>query len=597
MSMFKEVADIKTSEELDLPTPKITYKNVSVEPTQIQEDLVQELSDRASSVHSGKVDSTVDNMLKITGDGRKLGLDQRTINPNFPDEPQTKVNACVNNVFKFWDENKEDKLTQLIFCDISTPKAPRKAKSKEKEADTELNVAKNPAQPKGEAPEEEEFEEIDFEDMTHQEREELLDDNPFSVYEDIRAKLIEKGVPPEEIKFIHEAKTEAQKKDLYAKVRSGDVRVMIGSTSKCGAGMNVQDRLVALHDLDAPWRPGDLRQRSGRIERQGNQNEEAFVFRYVTESTFDAYLWQTLQNKQKFISQIMTSKSPVRSCDDLDETELAFAEIKALCAGNPQIKEKMDLEIEVGKLKLMKSSHETNKHRLEDNLLQFYPQKIAENQNYIERFKEDIVTLGENTPKIDPENEGEAIFSPMTIKGDVLTDKDNAGAVLLAACKETKSKEPVEIGTYRGFSMHLSVENFGKDHILTLRGAMSHPVTLGSDPKGNLQRIDNALAMVEKRLEAVELQLENLINQQEVAKVEIEKPFPQAEELKEKVARLEVVDKELNMGASKNEKPIPEEGEKIAKGRSSILQALKEAKGKGEIAPKTAEKKSEKTER
>ncbi len=591
MNMFKEVADIKTSDELNLPTPKITYDIVSVKPTATQEELVQELSDRATKIHSGSVDPSTDNMLKITGDGRKLGLDQRAINPNLPDEPQTKVNACINNIFKIWEENKEDKLTQLVFCDISTPKANKKAKEPE---EIKENVAKSTDNPDLELEDEEE---IDFESLTHQEREELFDENPFSVYEDIREKLIEKGVPPEEIKFIHEAKTEAQKKDLFAKIRSGDVRVMIGSTAKCGAGMNVQDKLIALHDLDAPWRPGDLRQRSGRIERQGNQNKEAFVFRYVTESTFDAYLWQTLENKQKFISQIMTSKSPVRSCDDLDEVELAFAEIKAICAGDPQIKEKMDLEVEVGKLKLLKSSHMNNQHKLEDRLLQFYPQQIAENKDYIERFKQDIVTLAENTLEIPQEQEEEAIFQPMTIKGDVLTDKDNASASLQGIISDMKPKEPVEIGSYRGFTMHLSYSEFSKEHTLSLRGAMSHTVTLGSVPKNNLKRIDNALEEIPKRLKGVEVQLENLQNQQEQAKIEVLKPFPHTEELNEKSQRLAVLDKKLALAGSRGEKPIPEEGEKIAKARPSIMQALKEAKGKGDITGKTPEKKSEKTER
>lgn len=377
------------------------------------------------------------------------------------------------------------------------------------------------------------------------------------------------GVPEKEIAFIHDAKTEVQKKELYAKVRNGDVRVMLGSTSKCGSGMNVQDRLVALHDIDAPWRPGDLRQRSGRIERQGNMNETAKIFRYVTESTFDAYLWQTLENKQKFISQIMTSKSPVRSCDDLDESALSFAEIKALCAGNPKIKLKMDLDIDVAKLKLLKASHQSNKYNLEDRLLKYYPESIKQVEGYIKAFEQDLITLSANTPKVDE-------FMPMTIKGDTLVDKDNAGAAILACVKEIKSKESVEIGTYRGFAMHISYDSFKNEHNVTLKGAMSHQATLGNDLRGNLTRIDNALNAMPNRLESAKVHLEDLLNQKANAEIEKDKPFEQEQELTDKMKQLAELVAELNLGNHENSEMENDEPKEIAKSsRPSVLDNLK----------------------
>lgn len=371
MNLFKEAADIKTADQLNLPTPTPIYHNEVAQPTEIQQAMVQELSERAAKVHAGIVDASVDNMLKITSDGRKLGLDQRIINPNLPDEPTSKVNICVDNIHRIWEEGHENKLTQLVFCDLSTPKttgSKRAAKAPAGNLDSpEIRALEMLAEKDG-----------------------VEEEAGFTVYDDIREKLVARGIPREQIAFIHEANTEARKKELFSKVRSGQVRVLMGSTFKMGAGMNVQDRLIALHDLDAPWRPGDLEQRSGRIIRQGNMNPEVHIYRYVTEATFDAYLWQTLENKQKFISQIMTSKSPVRSCDDIDETALSYAEIKALCAGDERIKEKMDLDVDVARLKLMKANHQSQQYRLEDNLLRYFPEQIEQNKGFIAGFEADM---------------------------------------------------------------------------------------------------------------------------------------------------------------------------------------------------------------
>ncbi|QAT60971.1 helicase [Acidilutibacter cellobiosedens] len=552
MAMFKEVADIKTADQLNLPTPKTNYHTIAVKPTEIQQEMVKDLSERAAEVHANKVDPSVDNMLKITSDGRKLGLDQRIINPLLPDDESSKVNACVDNIYHIWDKGISERLTQLVFCDISTPKG--KAAAQEQKAakagnqtinGVELHALENS---------------LPDEVVTH--------DTSFNVYDDIREKLIKKGVPAHEVAFIHEANTEVRKKELFAKVRSGDVRVLIGSTAKCGAGTNIQDRLVALHDLDCPWRPGDLTQRSGRIERQGNLNEEVNIYRYVTEATFDAYLWQTIENKQKFISQIMTSKSPVRSCEDVDEAALSYAEIKALCAGNPKIKEKMDLDIEVSRLKLLKASHQSNQYRLEDNLLKYFPENIEKNKSFIKGFEQDLKTLAENTP-------AEGVFLPMIIKGDTLTDKDNAGAALLEACKEVKGKDPMEIGSYRGFTMHLSYDGFYNEFQLILKGAMSHIAKLGMDARGNLTRIDNALAAMPDRLKAVMDQLDNLYKQQDAAKSEVGKLFLQEQELKDKVSRLAVLDAELNMSVSK---PQEQADRRVSKReRPSVLDSLKQS--------------------
>lgn len=524
MAMFKEVADIKTADQLDLPTPKTNYHTIAVKPTEIQQEMVKDLSDRAAQIQANMVDPSIDNMLKITSDGRKLGLDQRIINPLLPDDESSKVNACINNIYNIWDKGADERLTQLVFCDISTPKGKATQGQRVAEAGnktingTEL-YALGDALEQGEP--------------TY--------NATFNVYDDIRDKLVAKGVPAHEVVFIHEANTEVRKKELFAKVRSGDVRVLIGSTTKCGAGTNIQDRLVALHDLECPWRPGDLTQRAGRIIRQGNMNEEVNIYRYVTEATFDAYLWQTVENKQKFISQIMTSKSPVRSCEDVDEAALSYAEIKALCAGNPKIKEKMDLDIEVSKLKLLKASHQSNQYRLEDNLLKYFPENIEKNKGFIKGFEQDLKTLSENMSA-----EGE--FLPMVIKGNTFIDKDKAGVALLETCKEVKGKNTMEIGSYRGFTMNLSYDGFYNEFHLNLKGAMSHIAKLGTDARGNLTRIDNALANMQSRLKVVTDQLDNLYKQQEAAKSEIGKPFPQEQELKDKISRLTVLDAELNMG-------------------------------------------------
>ena len=515
MNLFKEVADIKTADQLNLPTPEVEYHNIVAQPTEHQQEMVKALSERASEVHRGSVDPSVDNMLKITSDGRKLGLDQRIINQLLPDEPGTKVNQCVDNIMQIWRDGDADKLTQLVFCDISTPQA-----APSKKAAKQLD---NP--------------------LLHGLEEAIPLDEPepaFTIYEDIRQKLIAQGMPADQIAFIHEANTEVRKKELFSKVRTGQVRVLLGSTAKMGAGTNVQDRLVALHDLDCPWRPGDLAQRKGRIERQGNQNPLVHVYRYVTEGTFDAYLWQTVENKQKFISQIMTSKSPVRSCDDVDETALSFAEIKALCAGDPRIKERMDLDVEVAKLKLMKADHQSKQYRLEDQLLKYFPQEIETNKGYIQGFEVDLETLVAHPHPADG-------FAGMEIRGDVLTDKENAGAALLDACKEVKTSDPVQIGSYRGFIMSVEFEAWKQEYTLLLKGQMTHRATLGTDPRGNLTRIDNALAQMPQRLEAVKNQLENLYQQQAAAKEEVGKPFLYEEELRSKNARLVELDTLLNI--------------------------------------------------
>ena len=521
MTLFKEAADIKTTDQLNLPTPTPIYHNEVAQPTEIQKQMVQELSERAARVHAQLVDPGTDNMLKITSDGRKLGLDQRIINPDLPDDPNSKVNRCVDNIHRIWQDGQADRLTQLVFCDLSTPKTGATGAKAAKTAGGNL----------------------DSPELNAVER--LIDkENPdepdFTVYDDIREKLVARGIPREQIAFIHEANTETRKKELFAKVRSGQVRVLMGSTFKMGAGMNVQDRLVALHDLDCPWRPGDLEQRSGRIIRQGNRNKEVHIYRYVTESTFDAYLWQTVENKQKFISQIMTSKSPVRSCEDVDETALSYAEIKALCAGDERIKEKMDLDVDVARLKLMKASHQSQQFRLEDNLLRHFPEQIRQNESFVEGFTADMQTLAGHPHPVDG-------FAGMEVKGDLLTDKDNAGAAILEAFKDAKGMEPVPIGSYRGFAMSLTVEDFGRDFILTLKGKMNHRVTLGKDARGNLTRIDNALNAMPDRLQNVRNTLDALTAQMETAKAELGKPFPQEDELRTKSARLAELNAELNI--------------------------------------------------
>ena len=517
MNMFKEVADIKTSDQLHLPVPEAKFETVVVQPSEHQQAMVAELSERAAAVHSGVVDPSVDNMLKITSDGRKLGLDQRLMNPLLPDDPNSKLNACVRNVLRIYEEGQSDKLTQLLFCDLSTPK----------------------------------------------------NDGTFNVYEDIRAKLIQSGVPEEGIAFIHDADTEAKKKDLFAKVRTGQVRVLLGSTQKMGAGTNVQDRLVAVHHLDVGWRPADMTQRNGRIIRQGNRNKEVQVYQYVTEGTFDAYLYQTLENKQKFISQIMTSKSPVRSCDDVDEQALSYAEIKALCAGDPQIKEKMDLDVDVARLKVLKADHQSQQYRLEDKLMKYFPAEIEKTQGFIKGFQSDIRTVAAHPL---PE-EG---FCSMEVNGTRFTEKAEAGEAILAACKANQSLEPVPLGSYRGFKMELAFDSFQKEYQVLLKGEMTHRVPIGTSAAGNIQRLDNALAGIPARLEKAEQQLDNLSSQQEAAQAELGKPFPQEAELAEKSARLAELDALLNMDDRGNDDP---DREKTAE-KPSVLAELRDRAGR-----------------
>ncbi len=502
MTLFRQVADIKTADQLQLPTPEAHYETVVVKPSEYQQEMVQALSERAAEVHAGTVDPSEDNMLRITSDGRKLGLDQRLINPMLPDDPGSKVNACVNNVYRIWNEGQDKRLTQLVFCDMSTPKASAGAESPE-----------------------------------------------FSVYDDIRSKLIKMGVPAEEIAFIHDANTEVRKKDLFGKVRSGQVRVLMGSTAKMGAGTNVQDLLVASHDLDCPWRPGDLEQRAGRIVRQGNTNPEVTIYRYVTESTFDGYLWQTVENKQRFISQIMTSKSPVRSCEDVDETALSYAEIKALCSGDPRIREKMDLDVDVARLRLMKADHQSKQFRLEDQVLKSFPQQMEQYRGYITGYQQDLATLAEHP--LPPEN-----FVGLEIKGKHFADKEAAGEAIITACKEAvKTNGEAEIGHYRGLSMTVCYNPFDNQFEMSLRGAMSHRLVLGSDARGNLIRMENALANIPVRMGDAQTQLDTLNQQMSAAKEELGKPFPQEAELQEKNARLITLNALLNIDGKANSEP------------------------------------------
>ena len=586
MAMFRETADIKTADQLNLPVPEVEYHTEKALASEEQKQLVQELSDRAAAVHAGQVNPKIDNMLSITNDARKLGLDQRLINPLFPDNPGSKLNMCVKNVFRIWEDGQADKLTQLIFCDLSTPKAAAAAKRDKTAMAAGNKVAGG----------------TDLHALGNL-LEDIKPDAPFSVYEDIRSKLVAMGIPEREIAFIHDANTDAKKKELFAKVRSGRVRVLMGSTFKMGAGMNVQDRLIALHDLDCPWRPGDLEQRKGRIVRQGNKNPTVHIYRYVTEGTFDSYLWQTVENKQKFISQIMTSKSPVRSCEDVDETALSYAEIKALCAGNPLIKEKMDLDIDVARLRLLKSDHQSHQYRMEDDLLKRFPEKIKENEGFIAGLEADMKTLAEHphpmvpvkpaappqadgkqpdTPAADaptaPAAETTAVevkqgFAGMEIGGQTYTDKVEAGKALIAEIRKgIKPGEPVEIGTYRGFSMALSVEDFGRTIVLTLKGQMSHRAELGDDVLGNLLRIDHTLNKMPERVTVLRSQLDNLHQQMKEIQGEIGKPFPQEAELQQKSERLA----ELNAQLGIEDGPAPAGEQRLAKdARPSVLEGLK----------------------
>ena len=486
--MFRQVADIQTADMLNLPVPKANYHNIAVKPTEVQKDLVASLSERAEKVRNKMVDSSVDNMLLITNDGRKLALDQRLSNELLPDDPNSKVSVCANNAYEIWKKTAPQKSTQLIFCDLSTP-----------------NTGK------------------------------------FNVYDNMKKKLIVRGVPENEIAFIHNADSEAKKKELFAKVRSGQVRVLIGSTAKMGAGTNVQQKLIAIHHTDCPWRPADLQQREGRIIRQGNKNPEVEIYSYVTEETFDAYLYQLVENKQKFIGQIMTSKSPVRSAEDVDEQALSYAEIKALATGNSYIKEKMDLDVAVSKLKLLKQNHLSQQYALEDKLIKFYPQEIRRLEAAIEKAKTDIQTAKNKTL---PNEDG---FSSMTIQGLTFTEKKGAGSAMLAECKVMTSPDPKVIGSYRGFDMELSFNTFEKQYVLTLVGGLKYPVPLGTDAIGNITRIDNRIADIPNVLSDAEARLENTNLQQKNAKKQAEKPFPQEEELKEKSQRLAEVNALLDM--------------------------------------------------
>ena len=521
MNMFKDAADIKTADQLNLPVPEAKFETVVVKPSEIQKDMVQSLSERAAEVHSGTVDPSVDNMLKITSDGRKIGLDQRLMNPITPDDPNSKLNTCVNNVLRIWNETKEDKLTQLIFCDMSTPKG----------------------------------------------------DGSFNVYDDIRAKLLAAGVPESEVEFIHNADTESKKADLFSKVRSGKVRILLGSTAKMGAGTNVQTLLVAVHHLDVGWRPSDMTQRNGRIIRQGNKNKQVYVYNYVTEGTFDAYLWQTLENKQKFISQIMTSKSPMRSCDDVDEQALSYAEVKALCAGDPRIREKMDLDVQVAKLKVLRSDYQNQKYRLEDKLLKHYPEEIQKAKNRIAALKNDA-QIADAHPQ-DKEN-----FCGMTIKGMVFDEKKAAGERLMLACKEMPNADMMLLGTYRGFELNIRFDSFKNEHQIVLRGELSYPVPLGDDPRGNIVRLDNAIGNFADRIADADAALDSLEQQKQAAEVEIAKPFAQEEELQTKSARLAELDALLNM-EHQSSRTEPEAEEK-PDARPSVLAALEEKADKVE---------------
>ena len=523
MSMFKEVADIKTSDQLHLPVPEAKFETVVAKPSEIQKEMVQELSKRAARIHSGTVDASEDNMLCVTNDGRKIGLDVRLMNPMLPDDPDSKLNVCVRNVLKIWEEGKDQKLTQLLFCDLSTPK----------------------------------------------------DDGNFNVYEDIRKKLIAAGVPENEIEFIHNADTEAKKAALFSKVRSGDVRVLLGSTAKMGAGTNVQQRLVAVHHLDVGWKPSDMTQRNGRIIRQGNMNKEVKVFNYVTEGTFDSYLFQTLENKQRFISQIMTSKSPVRSCDDVDEQALSYAEIKALCAGNPLIKEKMDLDVQVAKLKVLKADHQSQKFRLEDKLLTKFPADIQETNAHIAGLKADAQLAAAHP-------QGKEEFCGMVIKGVAYDEKKTAGERLVLACSELPNAEEKVIGNYRGFELSLRFDAFRTEYQALLKGQRKYTVPLGTDPLGNIIRLDNSLNNFPERITAAENELTTLHQQQAAAQIEVEKPFPQEEELAEKSARLAELNAQLDVDEKQHDEPEQEEPKKEDAPRPSVLAALEDKADKVE---------------
>ena len=485
--MFKEIADIQTADMLNLPVPQAEFINVSVKPSEFQTEMVEGLSERADKIRSKAVPVEVDNMLKVTNDGRKLALEQRLLNPMLPDFAGSKVNACVENVYAIWEAEKEKKLTQLIFCDLSTPRK-----------------------------------------------------DGYDVYHDIKEKLMQKGVPQEEIRFIHEADSEAKKAELFSRVREGAVRVLIGSTQKMGAGTNVQQRLIALHDLDCPWRPSDLEQRSGRIIRQGNTNETVKIFRYVTEGTFDAYLYQLVESKQRFISQIYTSKTPVRAAEDVDEAALSYAEIKMLASGNPYIKEKMDLDIQVSRLRMLKQNFLSERYELEDRLLRAYPQKERQYQEAICGYENDLRRIAALPPS-------EETFTEMTLEGRIYTEKKQAAAALLVACQRMKSANPAEIGSYKGFAMFLSFDTFERQYRLELRAEMNYAVILGDDGIGNLTRIEHVINKIPENLEKAKQALQEVQTQMENAKEELKKTFPREEELEGKSRRLQELDSLLNL--------------------------------------------------
>lgn len=507
MAMFKLVADIKTADMLHLPVPEVQYHNIAVKPSEIQKRMVESLGERAERIRGGGVSASVDNMLKVTNDGRKLALDQRMIDPLLPDEDGSKVNACVGEVYRIWSETADQKSAQLLFCDLSTPKS----------------------------------------------------DGSFNVYDDIRKKLIARGIPADEIKFIHEADTEAKKQELFKKVRRGEVRVLIGSTAKMGAGTNVQNKLIASHDLDCPWRPSDLEQRAGRTVRQGNENPVVGLYRYVTEETFDAYLYQLVEGKQKFASQIMTSKSPVRSADDIDETALSYAEIKMLATGNPYIKEKMDLDIQVQKLRLLKSSYLSEIYTLEDKIIKYFPQQIAVKTELISALESDLATAQEHPKPADDR------FVGIEVKGAFCSEKAEGGQKIIDACQQMNSPDPITLGTYRGFGLELSFDTMERTYKVKIRGAASRTISLGTDPAGNITRIDNAIEKISDNLEAVKAELEGLEKQFEVAKEEVKKPFSKEQELKEKTDRLNVLNGLLNVDKRDNElaDDAPDEGEEL----------------------------------
>ena len=507
MAMFKLVADIKTADMLHLPVPEVQYHNIAVKPSEIQKRMVESLGERAERIRGGGVSASVDNMLKVTNDGRKLALDQRMIDPLLPDEDGSKVNACVGEVYRIWSETADQKSAQLLFCDLSTPRS----------------------------------------------------DGSFNVYDDIRKKLIARGIPAEEIKFIHEADTEAKKQELFKKVRRGEVRVLIGSTAKMGAGTNVQNKLIASHDLDCPWRPSDLEQRAGRTVRQGNENPVVGLYRYVTEETFDAYLYQLVEGKQKFASQIMTSKSPVRSADDIDETALSYAEIKMLATGNPYIKEKMDLDIQVQKLRLLKSSYLSEIYALEDKIIKYFPQQVAVKTELISALESDLATAQEHPKPADDR------FVGIEVKGAFCSEKAEGGQKIIDACQQMNSPDPITLGTYRGFGLELSFDTMERTYKVKIRGAASRTISLGTDPAGNITRIDNAIEKISDNLEAVKAELEGLEKQFEVAKEEVKKPFSKEQELKEKTDRLNVLNGLLNVDKRDNElaDDAPDEGEEL----------------------------------